>query len=106
MTNKEIKLQKEAEQVKYYLANKKECDDSIIISAGMLLSVYEHIERANKVAPKVFSNKLLFVLEESIAAIYPKGTPGEIGDAHYEVCTYYDKCNNNFINKRSDAKKP
>jgi len=93
------KAQQEEARLREYLGNKKEYDESIIIASGMLLSIFEHIEKANKVAPQIFTNQLKYVIEDSISAIYPKGTEAKISEAHNEVALYFDKCIENFKTK-------
>jgi len=96
------KAQQEEERLRDYLENREEYDQSIIIASGMLLSIFEHIEKANKIAPKVFTNQLKYTIEDSISAIYPKGTEAKIGEAHNEVALYFDKCIENFINSKNN----
>ena len=96
------KAQQEEERLRLYLSDKPNFDEAIIIASGMLLSVFEYVEKANKVAPNVFSDKLKFIIEDSISAIYPKGTEAKIGEAHYDISTYFDKCIKNFINSKNN----
>lgn len=85
-----------------YASDKESFDEAIIVASGMLLSVFEYVEKANKVAPHVFSDKLKFIIEDSISAIYPKGTEAKIGDAHYDISRYFDKCIENLINSKNN----
>lgn len=93
------KAKQEQERLKEYLDNKEEYDQSIIIARGMLLSVFEHVEKANLVFPKVFTNQLKYSIEDSISSIYDKRTDAKIADAENEVALYFDKCIENFKSK-------
>lgn len=93
------KAQQEAKRLKDYLDNKEEYDQSIIIASGMLLSVIDHVEKANLVAPYIFSHTLKNAINDAIDKIHPKGTDIKIAESHNEIALYFDKCIENFKNK-------
>jgi len=89
------KAQKEEERLREYLGNKLHYDKSIVIATGGLLALIDYIEDANKVAPKVFSNQLKYVIEDFLNSLYKGKEEKEVGEQHNEIAELFRK----FINK-------
>ena len=98
------KAQQEEARLREYLENKEEYDHSIIIASGMLLSVIDHIEKANLVVPYIFSHTLKNAVNDAIDKIHPKGTDIKIAESHNEVALYFDKCIEKFKSKLVESK--
>ena len=89
------KAQKEEERLREYLGNKLHYDKSIVIATGGLLALIDYIEDANKVAPKVFSNKLKYTIEDFLNSLYKGKEEKEVGEQHNEIAEVFRK----FIEK-------
>ena len=89
------KAQKEEERLREYLGNKLHYDKSIVIATGGLLALIDYLEDANKVAPKVFSNQLKYVIEDFLNSLYKGKEEKEVGEQHNEIAELFRK----FINK-------
>jgi len=89
------KAQQEEERLREYLGNKLHYDKSIVIATGGLLALIDYIEDANKVAPKVFSNQLKYVIEDFLNSLYKGKEEKEVGEQHNEIAEVFRK----FIEK-------
>lgn len=89
------KAQQEEARLREYLGNKLHYDKSIVIATGGLLALIDYIEDANKVAPKVFSNQLKYVIEDFLNSLYKGKEEKEVGEQHNEIAELFRK----FINK-------
>ena len=85
------KAKQEEERLRLYLSDKENFDKSIVIATGGLLALIDHIEDANKVAPKVFSNQLKFVIEDFLNSLYNGKEEKEVSEQHNEIAEVFRK---------------
>lgn len=85
------KAQQEEERLRLYLSDKHNFDKSIVIATGGLLALIDYIEDANKVAPKVFSNQLKFVIEDFLNSLYNGKEEKEVSEQHNEIAEVFRK---------------
>ena len=85
------KAQQEEALLREYLGNKLHYDKSIVIATGGLLALIDYIEDANKVAPKVFSNQLKYVIEDFLNSLYKGKVENEVSEQHNEIAEVFRK---------------
>ena len=85
------KAQQEEQRLREYLGDKLHYDKSIVIATGGLLALIDYVEDANKVAPKVFSNQLKYVIEAFLNSLYKGKVESEVGEQHNEIAEVFRK---------------
>jgi len=85
------KAKQEEARLREYLGNKNHYDKSIVIATGGLLALIDYIEDANKVAPKVFSNQLKYVIEDFLNSLYNGKVENEVSEQHNEIAEVFRK---------------